>query len=223
MKYLLLSAAILFVSCESQKPLPPVHPAKPEPVKPIEEEEKPIVVTPYSFKWKNKEYDKHLVDALKASKLLTAKPKDAEEFNYSKAPDALTFWGKLMVELAYWESKYNSDAYYEEKTCKRVFGIKRCSIIRDAKGNIVTSRGLFMLSRESGNGYGCGFTSEQDVHDAKKNIYCAVKIMERWVLRDKVIHTTSSPYLGGARYWAVLRANRQYTVDSLKAIKKANF
>lgn len=203
---LLLIMAMLAFSCTENKPSAPVQDDGPIVVTPKPE---PIPAEEYKYKWKNAKWTKILEDAIRFSKLANMPAKDWKQFHFKKNIGTIEEWAKVMVEMAYWESKFKPEATYKEN-------------FRNSKGQYIYSRGLFMLSKESGNGYGCGFVSEKDVNDVKKNIECAVKIMERWLIRDGVIHTDRSPYRGGARYWAVLRCNRDYTCKSLKAIKEAN-
>lgn len=175
-------------------------------IKPVEPEQN----FGYTFDWGNLEWDRHLVDQIKNSKLVTAIPKDREEYFYSSAKDPIEFWGKLLVKMSYYESKWIPSKKYLEN-------------FKDRNGRRIYSRGLFQLSLESGRGYGCPFHSEADIHKPKNNITCAVKILERWVVRDGVIRGRfGSKWRGGARYWAVLRGTRKYTKISLNGIKNAN-
>lgn len=177
---------------------------------------------PESFEWNDAEWDRILIESLKKSKLLKALPSDRESFHYSKADSPLIFWSKLLVEMAKWESNYQPTAYYLEKNCSGWGVFKKCNTIYDRNGDIVASRGLFQLSLESGNGYGCGFVNQQDVHSPEKNIQCAVKILEKWILADGKIYSSSSPWKGGSRYWGVLRPTTERKIKAVKAIKEAN-
>lgn len=67
----------------------------------------------------------------------------------------------------------------------------------------VVSRGLFQISKDSANGYGCNIVNEKQLHDAQKNIQCAVKILARWSTKDGVLIGPNKK--GCARYWAVCR------------------
>lgn len=158
----------------------------------------------YSFKWKNKDWDKWLVDALRKSNLIKFNPKDKTDFG--KESDMIKFWGNILTEMAYWESKWNPGSNYKES-----FG--------------VWSRGLFQLSLSDHKNYkmNLGWTKEEDVNDPKTNIEAAVIIMDKLVSQDnRIAGKESGKWKGGARYWAVLRGSREYTEKALNSIKKAN-
>ena len=169
----------------------------------------PPTVEAESVYFPKSDWDEALKIAILESKLITSTPADADAFNMK--PKEWTHWANIFSMIAFYESKFDPKTSYTEG-------------FDDATGAPVVSRGLFQLSLESGRGYGCPFTTVDDVHDPVKNIQCAVKILERWVIRDNRIagKKTFGGYLGGARYWAVLRGNRDYTLESLKAIQKAN-
>jgi len=159
--------------------------------------------TTSTFAWNNSSWDSYLVDALKKSNLISLKPEDASEFGTNK--DAIIFWGNILVEMAKWESSWKPETEYKES-----FG--------------VWSRGLFQLSLSDKNNYsGITFTSEEDVHDPKKNIEAAVIILDKLVTKDnRIAGKVSNAWKGGARYWSVLRGDRDYTAKALLAIKNAN-
>ena len=150
----------------------------------------------------NNEYTKWLVDALEKNALITFHPIDEDEFGIKSDP--IEFWGNILVEMSYWESKWNPKVKYKES-----FG--------------VWSRGLFQLSKQDARYYKCDFTTEQSVHDPKANIECAVLIMEKLIKQDnKIAGKINGKWRGGARYWAVLRGTRDYTAKALAAIKQVN-
>lgn len=98
-----------------------------------------------------------------------------------------------MSTLARFESNFDPSVSFNEPT------------IFDAQGNRVVSRGLLQISRESANGYGCGITDEQQLHDPATNLACAARIMNRLVTRDGVIGSTAKPWKGMAAYWSPFR------------------
>ncbi|XGC79808.1 hypothetical protein ACES2L_10750 [Bdellovibrio bacteriovorus] len=104
------------------------------------------------------------------------------------------FWTYLMAMMVRYESNFDPAEYYEES-------------FTDASGNKVVSRGLLMLSLESANGYDCGFQTQNELHDPKLNLSCGIRILNRWVGRDKRIGgKIDGQWRGGARYWSVLRS-----------------
>src|SRR5829696_2457230 len=75
-----------------------------------------------------------------------------------------------------------------------------------AEGNWVISRGLLQISKESGNGYGCGIVNEMVLHDPATNIACGVRIMARWIGQDGYIaRRQNGKWRGLARYWSPFR------------------
>ena len=115
-----------------------------------------------------------------------------------------------MSTIAKFESNFKPETFHQEK-------------FKDRFGNYIISRGLLQLSVESGRGYGCIIPQELDLHEPQVNLECGVKILNRWVGRDEVIsdritlENGKRRWLGGARYWAVLRL-----ADRLEKIKNLN-
>ncbi|MCK5608315.1 hypothetical protein KAR91_40915 [Candidatus Pacearchaeota archaeon] len=214
MKKLLILTLLLCISCNDKKPeTKPV--VKPTPMN-----------TSYKFKWKHEYNDYFLINAIKTygAALLTKKPSDWKDYIdvYPTTQDGLiTFWGNIMVEMALWESNWDSSiSSLEEDYFKRT-GIK------------IFSRGLFQMSIESARAYKkCKplLASVADLHVDSKNIKCAVIILNHLFDKDGVITkkvrggflNTKTYWRGGARYWAVLRGTKTYTKKALKAIKGAN-
>jgi len=128
--------------------------------------------------------------------LLTTEIKDFDnyclEYKSLNNIQKLNFWAYLFTSIAQLESSFRPELYYQEG-------------FDDNNGRPIISRGLFQLSIESGRGYQCDIPNENSLHEPLRNITCAVKIMNRWVRRDKVISKYSGGWKGGARYWAVLR------------------
>jgi hypothetical protein len=84
----------------------------------------------------------------------------------------------------------------------------------DVQGAPVISRGLLQISLESTTYYGCRWKNAQEIHDAEKNIHCSLRMLSRWLYKDTVISDyQNNRWLGGARYWAVLRKT---TLDKIK-------
>lgn len=137
------------------------------------------------------------------SDLLTTIPEDIETYcpNYAKTTrwERMQFWNGFMSSLSRFESNQQNDVWYQER-------------FNDAKGRPVISRGLLQISIESGNGYQCGLTDPQQLHDPRTNIHCGVRILNRWIgQRDKVVSDNtgwlffSGDWLGAARYWSPFR------------------
>ncbi|MBO9666909.1 MAG: transglycosylase SLT domain-containing protein [Bdellovibrio sp.] len=112
-------------------------------------------------------------------------------FSYKERKE---FWAYLMSWMIKYESNFNTNSTYTES-------------FADSSGNKVVSRGLFQISIESGNAYGCGFKTSSDLHDPYQNLACGIRILNRWVGRDgRMAGKVSSSWQGGARYWSVLRS-----------------
>ncbi|MBB1487614.1 hypothetical protein [Oceanospirillum sediminis] len=135
--------------------------------------------------------------------LLKTVPDDIEMYcpAYADATrwERMQFWNRFISSLSYFESNHKNQVWYQER-------------FNDAQGRPVISRGLLQISIESGNGYQCGLTNPQQLHDPKTNISCGVRILNRWVgQRDKVVSGNtgwlffSGSWLGAARYWSPFR------------------
>jgi hypothetical protein len=133
--------------------------------------------------------------------LLKSKPRDiaryADDYESFNLNERYSFWAHFISLMAKRESNFNPDTKYVEG-------------FSDSSGKKVVSRGLLQLSLKSSQNYGCPVKYEQDLHSAKKNLICGVKILNHWVKQDKVISASSNDgWRGGARYWAVLRGSKQ--------------
>jgi hypothetical protein len=145
------------------------------------------------------DWSKHVYQSLDSLglNLLSKDPADVADFcpnykNLSKA-EKKNFWVYLLSSMTEFESGHRPETSYREA-------------FFDAKGENVISRGLLQLSIESANAYGCGFQNAQEIHDPKKNLSCGIRILNRWVGNDqRLAGRINSKWLGGARYWSVLR------------------
>lgn len=169
--------------------------------------------------WKNAEWDAILYDEI--SRYGLDDPKDADvdvvrdadeycpKFKKLSQLQRKHFWGTLLVAMAKRESSWNPSTEYKES-------------FNDARGKAVISRGLFQMSIESSNGYGCGFKEAAEIHDPKKAIPCAVKVVNNWVQKDGYIgKTVGGKNLGCARYWSVCRdksSSREYIIERTRAL-----
>jgi len=152
------------------------------------------------YRWNNHVWDAILLDEIGRTGINRLVIRDAKKFGIV---DAVSL-GRVFVEIAYWESKFNVNSSYLEST-----------------GH--WSRGLFQLSLVDGRRYGCKFQTERDVMIPERNIRCAVKIMYQLVARDHhIAGIYNRRWLGGSRYWSVLRGTRRYTRNALRAIRSCN-
>ncbi len=146
-------------------------------------------------------WSRHVFETLPvlAPNLINKRPADIKDFcpayDDLNARDKKNFWVYLLSSMTELESNHNPAVQYVEA-------------FYDAKGRRVVSRGLLQISIESGNAYGCGFKTETELHDPIKNLDCGLRILNKWIGGDGRITGYSSSlgkYLGGARYWSVLR------------------
>lgn len=139
--------------------------------------------------------------AVVVSSLPTVVPSDIAKFcpNYPTldAVDRSRFWVGLLSAMARPESDFQPDKTFQES-------------FKDKKGNWVINRGLLQLSQESANGYGCKIKNAKDLHDPSINLSCSIRILDRWVSKDRVIasYKLDLDVRGGGRYWSVLRESR---------------
>ena len=112
------------------------------------------------------------------------------------------FWVGLMSTLAKYESNYDPTVKFTEP-------------FADSTGQPVVSRGLLQISRESANGYGCGIGNAEELHDPQTNLSCAVRILNKLVVRDGVIAAkVGTKWQGASAYWSPFRR-----ADSLADMK----
>ena len=132
-----------------------------------------------------------------ANDLYKITPADATEFFLDGSPEA---WVHLLAAMAKHESNFKPGLTFNEG------------------GNLagVVSTGLLQLSSQSVRGYAkfarnstikseMAAATTASLKDPLFNITCAVTILRRWLAADGVVATDASPWLGGARYWSVLR------------------
>lgn len=160
----------------------------------------PVVPTPGIVSdFPNKAWNDLALTAINnhATGMLGVVPKDVAEFcpNYVtlSAGDRKKFYIMLLSALAKFESNYKPTTTYTEK-------------FEDAKGRRVVSAGIFQLSVESGNGYYCNLKKTEDLFDPPTNFNCAARIMNKWIVTDKLIGAhAEGRWKGMARYWSPFR------------------
>ncbi len=87
------------------------------------------------------------------------------------------------------------------------------------EGTPISSRGLLQISRESANGYGCNIKDAKELHQPGVNIACAVRIFNRWIVKDKMISgRVKGKWKGAARYFSPFRDDRK--LQSLRGKSK---
>lgn len=184
-------------------PTPPSTPPAPPPVDVIR------------ARWDSKQptagpiWSKHVYDSIPtiAPNLLAKNPGDIAQFCPAYASlstaDKKNFWVYLLSAMTELESNHNPAVTYTEK-------------FTDNNGEFIVSRGLLQISIESANGYGCGFSNAQEIHEPLKNLTCGLRILNRFLGKDTQLagkSLTTGSWLGGARYWAVLRAPKVTTIQ----------
>lgn len=182
------------VAVEEPKPNPPVVVIPPKPVE-------PSVPSAYLADWKNDAWSQMTAKALNelGKNLLATTPLDIDYYCNQASPkaawartDKIAFWVMQISALARFESGFKPEVTYKEA-------------FNDARGQPVISRGLLQISQESANGYGCGITNAQMLHDPETNLRCGVRILNKWVVADKAMASSASPWKGAARYWSPFR------------------
>ncbi len=177
MKYLVL--ALVLFGCTAQQVAPPVEqtPA-PEPVK----------CAPKSWCFVQETKD---AISTHGPALLNLYTKDYDSFCKNLVP--IDCYAGLIKAMSYYESGWDKDQVYTEN-------------FKDAKGNFVKSVGLLQVSIESCRSYGASAKTTEELMAVDKNLECGVKILSRWLQKDGVIAGGKpGAWLGGSRYWAVLR------------------
>ena len=191
-----------------------------EPSQEISQEAEVIEETPKGdlypiFEWTGmhadfEDWNKYTFDGLQSlgSDLIKSRPRDVENFcpNYDflNETQKTYFWIQLIAAMTRYESFFDPTVQYQEN-------------FKDSTSEFIISRGLMQLSYESSRGYRCPISSPEDLHDAKINLQCSVKILNQWITRDGVItDKIDNGWKGGARYWAVLRSSSR--IDSIQNI-----
>lgn len=114
-----------------------------------------------------------------------------------------SYWAFMLSAMVRFESNFQTEA-------------KRTENFTDSDGQKVVSRGLLQISIKSGNAYGCGFVSSQDLHDPLQNLACGIRIINRWVGRDgRIAGKVNGKWQGIARYWSVLRESNKTSYKSI--------
>ena len=150
----------------------------------------------------SKQWDEIVLNALDLygqGMLLTKSVKDGKQFcaNFDKLSIAekKEFYLMLISSMARYESGFKPSSQYKES-------------FKDDHGENIISRGLLQISKGSSQYYGCGITDAQMLHDPKMNLECGVKILNKWIVKDGCVACRTDKWLGGARYWSVLRETR---------------
>jgi hypothetical protein len=148
--------------------------------------------------WGNQDWTDFIVSEIGASKLPDIKASDAKAicrtYEMLSRERKVEVLANLVAIMAKRESGWKPQAQYTES-------------FKDAKGQLVVSRGLLQISIESANGYGCAFKKAEELHDPFKNLKCSLTILERWVAKDQSLMGVAGKNIGGARYWSVLRSS----------------
>lgn len=130
----------------------------------------------------------------------------------TKTKDVKLCWAKLISKASYHESKWDPSVKFEECSSKKgTYGSngvyvkslnKYCMM---SNGEIVTSRGLMQISKDSANSsrYNCGIVDSKDLHIPAKNLECTVKISGYQINKAGVL--MGEEKLGMAAYWSVCR------------------
>lgn len=133
-----------------------------------------------------------VLDAVRASTLEQAQPADSAAFwaGYAAA-DAQgrqQFWLMLISAIAKMESNFDPNTVYGEPP-----PLNQNSI------------GLMQLSKTD-TSYGCDFPTEESIKNPKRNLSCAVRILDRLIHRDdRIGGDKDHRKKGGAAYWSTLR------------------
>jgi hypothetical protein len=210
MKNLVVVFILLLSACTTAPvvaPTPAPQVETPEPA-PVVQPEKPLPLP--AGDWNNTAWTAMAAQAVSdlGKDLIAANPKDGAEFHPAFASltktERVVFYSLLLSAMARYESGFKPATTYTES-------------FNDGKGKPVVSRGLLQISQESANGYGCGITKPEMLHDPETNIRCGVRILNRWVPKDGYIAGNGSSNVGGARYWSVLRNKTNSKAPAIKA------
>lgn len=147
------------------------------------------------------DWDKHaygaewtgfVLEGLGTSALAASVPADVDDFwsGYEAADEVgrNQFWLMLISAVAKEESDFDPNCVYHEPPPLGVDSI-----------------GLMQLSVGDAH-YGCDFPDENAVKDPRRNLLCAVRIIDRLVARDgRIGGDADHHHRGAAAYWSTLR------------------
>lgn len=151
------------------------------------------------------DWTQFVLDALDTSTLAATNPVDSSTFwaGYASAPTEgrRRFWLMLISAVARMESALDPDCVFEEPP-----PLNQKSI------------GLMQLSFTD-NSYGCNFPDEEAIKDPRRNLSCAVRILDQLVTRDGRIGGDRNHWAkGAAAYWSTLRVPSSGVRDPRKYI-----
>jgi hypothetical protein len=203
-------------------PTPPTRPPDLKPAPKATATPKPQVSIPIRAFWEGRadggnDWTRFTVTDLNTFglDLLASTPGDIGDFcpNYPNLSDRgrMDFWVKLISAIAKPESDFKPTAHYTEK-------------FADKNGNPVISRGLLQLSLSDARGYGCPFTTEEDLYSPKLNLQCGVMIMDRLVSQNGVISgydKSNDQWLGASRYWGTMRTTNNNFAILKKLVRQS--
>ena len=169
--------------------------------------------------WENKTWDDYTKSFLQGygQNLIFKKHKDIKKYcpdycNFNN-DQKIEFWIVLLSAMEKFELNFKPECEYKEN-------------FKDKNGKRIISRGLFQTSVESMRSYGYA-ASENDIHFPIISIKWAIIILNKLIGQNKCISGYyrkwwgKKVYLGGARYWAVLRNEK--TNNKIKKLCKDYF
>lgn len=181
--------------------------------------------------------------ALTGKDLVASSPDDATlfcpKYKTLTAQQKIEFYAQLISKMTQYESGFKPESLmYECNKKKNPYGSARYDSARGwcmkgghAKdGGYVISRGLIQMSLQSAQGYKCPLTDPSELHDPKKNLNCAIRVLNRFVPsprqyegavrgHNRIAGKVNGSWKGGAAYWAVLRDSSGYAKESYTAIR----
>lgn len=182
---------LVLASCSNQEPITIV----PEPVVvvpvPVVVLPAPVVVKEFTVTGWNASWSTFIRARISDSSLLLIENPDRE------------YWVRFFAAMAKAESNFKLGARYVE------------ALGKDAvTGKTNTSEGLLQMSYQDSRYHGCNFNWAIDKHlkynnlektifDPIKNLECGIIVLEKQLLKRKVLYTVDRPY-----YWAVLHKSR---------------
>jgi hypothetical protein len=139
--------------------------------------------------WLSEELEAHAPDLIRST------PRDATDFcaawPWLGRHDREQVWITLISAIAKYESDFNPSASFKEPP-----PLEEDSI------------GLMQLSLSDAKDFHCGFKTEHEIEDPRRNLDCAVRILDHPLPRGGLIGgRLETDRAGAAFYWAVLNDN----------------
>lgn len=157
----------------------------------------------------NQAWTDFALSEIKANGLDQISPVDGPEFRIDGTAES---WVHLLAAMAKHESSFRPHLTYSESG--DLAGVVSVGLLQVSEGS---SRRYGKFARSAKIRAEIEAVTTESLKDPFVNIRVAATILSRWVKADGVIACPVAPWLGGAKYWSVLRKGAPKVKATLKA------